>query len=295
MRANDTAGHRPDRVSRVRELFQGGERFFLIAGPCVLEDDALNLGIAEELARISEDLGLPVIFKASFDKANRSQPGAPRGPGLERGLEQLALVGRETGLPVLTDIHESWQADPVGEVCDVLQIPAFLCRQTDLVEAAARTGRPVNLKKGQWMAPEEMAGAVAKARAAGCSGVAVTERGTFFGYGDLVVDMRSFERLRDATGAPTIFDGTHSVQRPGKADGASGGDPRFTPPLVRAAAAAGMDALFMEVHPEPEKGLSDRTNMLPLHLLRPLLEEVLSIREVLGRSVGQGIAEVAGA
>lgn len=268
------------------DLFAPGAPFFLIAGPCVLEDDALNLHIASVLARLADDLDLPIIFKASFDKANRSQPNAPRGPGLERGLEQLARVRKESGLPVLTDVHEPGQCGPVAEVCDVLQIPAFLCRQTDLVEAAAATGRPVNIKKGQWMAPEEMAGAVAKARAAGEGGVALTERGTFHGYGDLVVDMRSFERMREATGAPTIFDGTHSVQRPGRADGASGGDPRFTPPLVRAAIAAGADALFLEVHPDPRNAPSDRTNMLELNRLKSLLEDVLAVRSSLGFSTG---------
>lgn len=265
------------------DLFRPGGPFFLIAGPCVLEDDALNLRVAEALARIGDDLGLPIIFKASFDKANRSRPDAPRGPGLDRGLEQLMRIRQESGLPTLTDVHEPWQAARVAEACDVLQIPAFLCRQTDLVEAVGATGRPANIKKGQWMAPEEMAGAAAKARAAGAGGIAVTERGTFFGYGDLVVDMRSFDRMREAADAPVVFDGTHSVQRPGQADGASGGDPRFIPLLVRAAIAAGADALFMEVHPTPETGLSDRTNMLPLHRLRPLLEEILAIRAALGR------------
>jgi 2-dehydro-3-deoxyphosphooctonate aldolase (KDO 8-P synthase) len=281
-------------VVTIPDLFRAGGPFFLIAGPCVLENDALNLQIASELARIGEELGLPIIFKASFDKANRSRADAPRGPGLERGLEQLALVRRETGLPTLTDIHEPWQAVRVAEVCDVLQVPAFLCRQTDLVEAVGATGLPANIKKGQWMAPEELAGAVSKARAAGAGGISVTERGTFFGYGDLVVDMRAFDRMRDATGAPVVFDGTHSVQRPGKADGASGGDPRFTPPLVRAAAAAGMDALFMEVHPRPEEGISDRTNMLPLHRLRALLEEVLAIRAALGLPSPNALVEAGG-
>ncbi|MFO7260072.1 MAG: 3-deoxy-8-phosphooctulonate synthase [bacterium] len=269
-------------IGQVTMLFRPGGPFFLIAGPCVLEDDALNLGVAEALARIATDLGLPVIYKASFDKANRSRPDAPRGPGLERGLRQLETVRRESGLPVLTDIHEPGQAAAAAEVCDVLQIPAFLCRQTDLIEAAARTGRPLNIKKGQWMAPEDMAGAVAKARAAGAAGVAVTERGTFFGYGDLVVDMRSFARMHAATGAPTVFDGTHSVQRPGRADGASGGDPQFTPPLVRAAVAAGAQGLFLEVHPEPARAPSDGSNMLRLDRLRPLLEQVLAIRSALG-------------
>lgn len=268
----------------VPELFQAGGPFFLIAGPCVLEDDALNLHIASVLARLADDLEIPIIFKASFDKANRSQPGAPRGPGLELGLERLERVKKESGLAVLTDVHEAMQCDPVAEVCDVLQIPAFLCRQTDLIEAAAATGRPVNIKKGQWMAPEEMGGAVAKARTAGAEGVAVTERGTVHGYGDLVVDMRAFERLRDATDAPTIFDGTHSVQRPGRADGASGGDPRFTPPLVRAAIAAGADALFLEVHPDPRSAPSDRTNMLELTRLKALMDTVLSIRTSLAET-----------
>lgn len=265
----------------VADLFHQPEPFFLIAGPCVLEDDELNIGIAKELVGIGESLQIPIIYKASFDKANRSQPDAPRGPGLEKGLAQLARVAEASGLPILTDIHEPWQAKPVAEVCTILQIPAFLCRQTDLIEAAGATGRVINIKKGQWISPEEMAGAVAKAQGAGAGAVAVTERGTLFGYGDLIVDMRSFLRLQKATGVPTIFDGTHSVQRPGRAGGASGGDPEFTPPLVRAAIAAGVNALFMEVHPEPEKGLSDRTNMLPLHQLRPLLEEVIAIREAL--------------
>jgi len=264
-------------------LFRPGAPFFLIAGPCVLEADALNLAVADALAGLADALGLPVIYKASFDKANRSRPGAPRGPGLERGLAQLERVRRESGLPVLTDIHEPAQAAAAAEVCDALQIPAFLCRQTDLIEAAGRTGRPLNLKKGQWMAPEEMAGAVAKARGAGASAVAVTERGTFFGYGDLVVDMRAFDRLREATGAPAVFDGTHSVQRPGLAGGASGGDPRFTPALVRAAVAAGADGLFLEVHPDPPRAPSDPTTMLPLDRLRPLLEDVLAIRAALAR------------
>lgn len=274
------------------ELFRGGA-FFLIAGPCVLEDDALNVGVAQALARLAEELRLPIVYKASFDKANRSRADAARGPGLERGLAQLALVRRETGLPVLTDVHEAAQCARAAEIVDVLQIPAFLCRQTDLVVAAGATGLPMNVKKGQWMAPEDMAGAVTKARQAGSPAVAVTERGTFMGYGDLVVDMRSFTRLSEATGAPVVFDGTHSVQRPGKAGGASGGDPRFTPRLVRAAVAAGADALFLEVHPHPETAPSDGSNMMRLERLRGLLEEALAIREVLGRE--KTPAEVAGA
>jgi 2-dehydro-3-deoxyphosphooctonate aldolase (KDO 8-P synthase) len=262
-------------------LFQPGGGFFLIAGPCVLEEDALNLTIAEALARLSSELELPIVFKASFDKANRSSLGSGRGPGLQTGLARLARVREETGLPVLTDVHEGEQCAEVGEVVDVLQIPAFLCRQTDLLLAAGRTGRAVNIKKGQWMAPEEMRGAVQKVRSAGAGGCAVTERGTFFGYGNLVVDMRSFPVLREECEAPTIFDGTHSVQRPGMGGGVSGGDPRFIPPLVRAAIAAGADALFLEVHPDPSGAPSDATNMLRLERLRPLIEEVLAIRAAL--------------
>ena len=257
--------------------------FFLIAGPCVLESDRLNLEVAEALARLSADLALPLVFKASFDKANRSSLGSPRGPGLQAGLEQLARVKRESGLPVLTDVHEAAQCAPAAEIVDVLQIPAFLCRQTDLLLAAGATGRAVNIKKGQWLAPEEMSRAVAKVRSAGGSEVAVTERGSFFGYGNLVVDMRSFALMREACDAPVVFDGTHSVQRPGQADGKSGGEPRFIPPLVRAAVAAGADALFLEVHPDPPSAPSDATNMLPLSRLRPLLEEVLALREALGK------------
>lgn len=260
----------------VDALFDG--RFFLIAGPCVLEDDALNLRVGEALAELHVRTGVPIVFKASFDKANRSKAGAARGPGLDEGLRRLERVGAATGLPLLTDVHEPEQTAAVGEVCDVLQIPAFLSRQTDLVEAAARTRRSVNIKKGQWMAPEDMAGAVTKARAAGAAAVAVTERGTFLGYGDLIVDMRSFVRMRDATGAPVIFDGTHSVQRPGRADGASGGDPQFIQPLVLASMAAGANALFLEVHPRPQDAPSDGSNMLQLERLPALLERVLAVR-----------------
>jgi len=268
------------------------ERFTLIAGPCVLEDDALNLEVADALAHLAVELDLPVVFKASFDKANRARPDAPRGPGLEEGLRQLARVGAETGLPLLTDVHEPAQAERAAAVVDILQIPGFLSRQTELVVAAGRTGKPVNLKKAQWMAPEEMAGAVAKARGAGAAEVAVTERGTFFGYGDLVVDMRAFARLREACGCPVTFDGTHSVQRPGRAAGASGGDPEHTPALVRAAVAAGCDALFLEVHPRPQSAPSDGATMLPLDRLPALLDEVLAIRQALGR--GRGVVPLPG-
>jgi len=258
------------------------DRFTLLAGPCQLEDDALNLEVAHELARLSTALDLQIVFKASFDKANRSKLDSERGPGLERGLELLATVKAETGLPLVTDIHEPHQCAPAAEVVDMLQIPAFLSRQTDLVVAAAGTGRAINVKKGQWMAPEEMAAVVDKAQRSGAGPIATTERGTFFGYGNLVVDMRSFARMRTATGVPAIFDGTHSVQRPGRADGSSGGDPEHIPALVKAAVAAGCDGLFIETHPEPAGAPSDATNMLPLAKLEPLLRQVLGIRETLG-------------
>jgi len=257
------------------------DRFALIAGPCALEDDGLNLEIARELALIGGDFGLPVVFKGSFDKANRARLDAPRGLGIDAGLAALERVRDEVGLPVLTDVHETAQVARVGEVVDALQIPAFLCRQTDLIVAAAETGKPVNLKKGQWMAPEEMRFAVEKARSAGAGSVAVTERGTSHGYGDLVVDMRAFARIASAAGAPVLFDGTHAVQRAGADAGASGGDRRFTGPLVRAAVAAGCDGLYLETHPEPSRAPSDAATMLPLGELRPLLATVAKIRAAL--------------
>ena len=251
---------------------------FLVAGPCVLEDDTLNLRVAESLAGIGARLGIAVVYKASFDKANRARGDAPRGPGLTRGLAALDRVRRASGLPLLTDIHEPAQASVAATVADVLQVPAFLCRQTDLVTAAGATGKPVNLKKGQWMAPEEMAGPVAKARSAGAAEVWVTERGTAFGYGDLVVDMRSFRRLRHATGATVLFDATHSVQQPGRGTGGtSGGLREFVAPLIWAAAAAGADAFFLETHPEPATAPSDAATMLPLDALEAVLERALEI------------------
>jgi 2-dehydro-3-deoxyphosphooctonate aldolase (KDO 8-P synthase) len=262
------------------------DRFTLIAGPCVLEADALNLEVARALAGWSRELALPVVFKASFDKANRARRDSPRGPGLARGLEGLARVRGETGLAVLTDVHEPAQAAEAAKVVDALQIPAFLCRQTDLLVAAGETGKPVNIKKGQWMAPEEMAGAVEKTRAAGAPEVAVTERGTAFGYGDLIVDMRSFARARAATGSPVIFDGTHAVQRPGRdstSKGSSGGDVAHVPSLVRAAVAAGCDGLFLETHPHPSSAPSDGASMVPLTSLRELLQDVVAIRSALAR------------
>ncbi len=257
------------------------DRFTLIAGPCLLEGDDLNLRVGEHLARLAHRHSLPILFKASFDKANRSRVDAPRGPGLEEGLRRLDRVREVTGLPILTDIHEPGQVAVAAQVVDVLQIPAFLCRQTDLVMAAGAAGRGVNVKKGQWMAPEEMAAVVEKLREAGASTITVTERGTFFGYGSLVVDFRSFHRIRESAGVPVVFDGTHSVQRPGKADGASGGDPEHIPALVQGAVAAGCDHLFLETHPDPRSAPSDGSNMLPLEVLDALVARVLRIREAI--------------
>jgi 2-dehydro-3-deoxyphosphooctonate aldolase (KDO 8-P synthase) len=245
---------------------------FLIAGPCVLESDDLNLRVGEALAELGARLGLHVVFKASFDKANRAGPRSPRGPGLDRGLAALERVRTATGLPILTDVHDVAQVRPAAQVADVLQVPAFLCRQTDLLVAVGRAGRAVNVKKGQWMAPDGMAGAVDKVRSGGAPEVAVTERGTFFGYGDLVVDMRSFAGLRAACGVPVVFDATHSVQQPGQGkDGASGGQREFVAPLLYAAAAAGADGFFLETHPDPDHAPSDGPTMVPLEQLPGLV------------------------
>ena len=254
------------------------DRFFLIAGPCVLQDDALNLEVAEALLRIEERVPGGVIYKASFDKANRSNAGAARGPGLDEGIAALGRVRASTGLPVLTDVHLPEQCAAVARQVDVLQIPAFLCRQTDLLHAAGATGRPVNVKKGQWMHPEGMRGALDKVREAGGDEVAVTERGTFFGYGDLVVDMRAFPRLKSACDAPVIFDATHSVQRPGQGvGGSSGGAREFIPTLALAAVAAGADGVFIETHPRPDTAPSDGPNMLPLTDLPDLVERMVDL------------------
>jgi len=266
------------------------DRLFLIAGPCVIEADDLMFRVADHLARLAERVPGGIIFKASFDKANRSNAGAHRGPGLDEGLAALVRVRERTGLPVLTDVHLPDQCGAVADAVDVLQIPAFLCRQTDLLEAAGATGKPVNVKKGQWMHPEGMIGAVRKVRAAypaallqnsGECEVAVTERGSFFGYGDLVVDMRSFARMREACAAPVIFDATHSVQRPGQGQGgASGGAREFIAPLALAACAAGADGLFLETHPDPDHAPSDGPNMVPLHQLDALVEKCVATWEL---------------
>lgn len=259
----------------------GGDRFLLVAGPCVLEDPTLNLRVARHVADVAAATGVRAVFKASFDKANRTSLESERGPGLAAGATELARIGDAVDLPVLTDVHESHQVEQLVDQVDALQIPAFLCRQTDLLLAAGASGLAVNVKKGQWMAPEEMRHPVDKLRAAGATDLAVTERGTAFGYGRWVVDMRGFTLMREATGgARVVFDATHSVQLPSAAagGGSSGGEPRHIAALARAAVAAGADGLFVEVHPEPAAAPSDGRNMLLLDRLEPLVTSVLAIR-----------------
>ena len=251
-----------------------GERLVLIAGPCGLESAALAFEVAEQLAALARRLQLPWVFKSSFDKANRSAAGSWRGPGLDRGLQILADVRSRFSVPVTTDVHVPAQAAPVAEVVDLLQVPAFLCRQTDLLEACADTGRPVNVKKGQFLAPEATAGIVDKV---GATRVMLTERGACFGHGDLVVDYRSLVQMR-ALGVPVCFDATHSTQRPGGSK--TGGDRRFTAPLARAAAAVGIDALFAEVHPRPHEARSDAATQLRADELAAILGDVLAIHRL---------------
>ncbi len=257
-----------------------GAPLLVIAGPCVLEEDSIEVArrlkkIQEELAR--EGTTIHLIFKGSFDKANRSSLHGWRGLGMERGLEILARVREEIALPVTTDIHESYQAPAVGKVVDLIQIPAFLARQTDLLAAAAKTSRPVHVKKGQFMAPNEMKGVVEKLLGLGCADILLAERGTFFGYGQLVNDFRALPLMR-ALGTPVIFDATHSVQEPGGLGDRSGGKHIFVGPLARAAAAVGIDGLFLETLPEPEKSPSDAANILPLDRVKPLIRTIVGIR-----------------
>ena len=249
-----------------------------IAGPCVLETRESALEIAEELRRIAESLSIQLVFKASFDKANRTSSGAFRGPGLVDGLRILAEVRQLTGLPVTTDIHESHQAAAAGEVCQLLQIPAFLARQTDLLTAAAKTGCAVHVKKAQFMAPGDMQYVLAKLADAGCQNVLLGERGTFFGYGRLVNDMRSIPQMQ-ALGVPVVFDATHSVQEPGGLGGATGGNRAMVEPLARAAIALGVDGLFTETHPDPHRSPSDGPNMIPLGEIENVVRRLVALRE----------------
>jgi len=250
--------------------------FFLIAGPCVIESEALVMEVAEDLKGICESLDIPLIFKASFDKANRSSIRSFRGPGLEQGLKILARVREELALPVLTDVHEDTAIDEVASVVDVLQTPAFLCRQTNFILRVAAAGKPVNIKKGQFLSPWEMDNVVAKARSTGNQAVLVCERGFSFGYQNLVADMRSLAVMR-SSGCPVVFDATHSVQQPGALGGRSGGQREFVPVLARAATGAGVAGLFMETHPRPEEALSDGPNAWPLPRMAGLLETLKEI------------------
>ncbi|MCG8450497.1 MAG: 3-deoxy-8-phosphooctulonate synthase [Pirellulales bacterium] len=253
------------------------EPLLWIAGPCVLENETLALEIAEELERVAQLLSVQLVFKASFDKANRTSSDAYRGPGLETGLDILAKVARQTGLPVTTDIHEPAQAAAVGEVCTLLQIPAFLARQTDLLVAAARTGKAVNVKKAQFMSPGDMQYVVTKLTDAGCENILLCERGTFFGYGRLVNDMRAIPQMQ-ALGVPVVFDATHSVQEPGGLGGATGGNRAMVEPLARAAMALGAEGLFCETHPDPDQSPSDGANMIPLGEIEEVMRRLLAIR-----------------
>jgi 2-dehydro-3-deoxyphosphooctonate aldolase (KDO 8-P synthase) len=275
-------------MSTVREIGLGSLRLgganplFLIAGPCVIESEAHARKMAGEVARIAADCGVPLIFKASYDKANRSSVKSFRGPGLREGLRILGKIKSELKLPILTDIHEASQAAPAAEVCDVLQIPAFLSRQTDLLIAAAKTGRVVNVKKAQFLSPWDMSNVVEKIASAGNSKILLTERGASFGYKNLVVDMRSFPILRKL-GYPVVFDVTHSVQLPGGQGHASGGQPEFIEPLARAGVAAGVDGVFLEVHDEPAKALSDGASALPLAQLAGLLQRLKELASLVRR------------
>ena len=259
--------------------FIGDGSLAVIAGPCSLESPELGLRIAKFVKRLCEERGLLYVFKASFDKANRTSVHAWRGPGLEKGLEQLAEIKTTAGVPVLTDIHESSQAAPAGEVADIIQIPAFLCRQTDLLVAAAKTGRIINVKKAQFLAPEDMQYVAAKCREAGNDKVIFCERGTFMGYHRLVVDMTGLVKMREL-GYPVMFDATHSAQSPGGLGGMSGGDFRLAFPLARAAAGVGIDAVFAETHPNPKEALSDGPNMIPLSMMGEFLDQVLAVHNV---------------
>ena len=260
--------------------FGEGRGLVLIAGPCVIESEDLCLEVGRKAKEITEKLGIPYIFKASFDKANRTSVESFRGPGLEKGLEILASVKSKLGVPVLTDVHETWHVKPAAEVVDILQIPAFLCRQTDLIVASAETGKCVNIKKGQFLAAWDMKNSVGKARSTGNNNICLTERGNSFGYNTLVVDMCSLPIMR-GLGCPVVFDATHAVQRPGGLGNASGGAREYVPHLVRAAVAVGVDALFMEIHPDPPSALCDAASMLSLADLPKVLSEAKAIEVAL--------------
>ncbi len=259
---------------------KGKPPFFLIAGPCVIENYDTTCQVARFLGELTHKLNIPFIFKASFDKANRTAFDAFRGPGMDQGLTILEKIKQDLGLKVISDIHLPEQAQRASQVLDVIQIPAFLCRQTDLIVAAARTGKPVNIKKGQFLAPWDCRNIIEKARSAGCRKVSITERGTSFGYNNLVVDFRSVAIIREM-GVPLIFDATHSVQLPGGGGTASAGERKFAPTLARAAMAAGADGLFIETHPDPDRALCDGPNSIPLHEMEALLSSLIKIKRAL--------------
>src|ERR1700733_8936791 len=259
--------------------FGAGAPLFLIAGPCVIESEGHALMIAEKLGAVAGELGVPYIFKASYDKANRTSVASYRGPGLKNGLKILAKIKKKTGLPVLTDVHQASEVEAAAEVCDILQIPAFLSRQTDLLVAAGESGRVVNIKKGQFLSPAEMGNAAEKVASTGNEKIILTERGNSFGYQNLVVDMRSFPMMRKF-GYPVVFDATHSVQLPGADGKSSGGQPEFIEPLARASVAAGVDGIFVEVHDNPSKALSDGSNALPLEQFKPLVKRLMEISKL---------------
>ncbi len=275
----DSSNPVPNGISVGRYCLGRSDQLFLILGPCVIESEALTLDVAMEVDRIGRATGIPVLFKASFDKANRTSVTSFRGPGLEKGLSILAAVREKTGLPIVSDIHIPDQASIAGEVLNVIQIPAFLCRQTDLLLAAGRTGKVINIKKGQFMAPEDMKHAIDKITSTGNSSILLTERGASFGYGDLVADMRSILRMK-ALGYPVVFDATHSSQFPGGGAGCSSGERSYVGPLARAAVAAGADGIFMEVHPDPDRALCDGLNSLALENLESLVIKLQEIHKI---------------
>ena len=264
-------------------IIGGNKRFALLAGPCAIESEEMTIEVASELKEICSRLEIPFIFKSSFDKANRTSASSPRGVGIEKGLQILQRVKTELNLPIVTDVHESWQCPIVAEVADILQIPAFLCRQTDLLVAAAETGRAINVKKGQFLAPWDMRNVVDKLRSAGNERIMVCERGSSFGYNNLVVDMTGLVEMRQF-GVPVVFDATPSVQKPGGRGGATGGNREMVPHLMRAALAVGVDAIFAEVHPDPDKAFSDAANQLRLSDVENILRQALEIDNIIKKS-----------
>ena len=278
---------------RVRDITVGGGKLAVAAGPCVLESYDAAYFIAQEMKKLCIEFGFGYIFKASFDKANRTSIVSYRGPGIDEGLQWLKDIGSRLDIPVVTDMHEPWQAEKLAEAVDLIQIPAFLCRQTDLLVAASKTGKPLNIKKAQFMAPEDMRSVINKCREAGNEEIILCERGTSFGYHELSVDFRSFPVMR-SLGFPVMFDATHSVQKPGGQGDRSGGDRSFVLPLIRAAVAVGIDALFMEVHPDPDSAKCDGPNMVPLRRMREVLRQAAELDRIVKDKIGFASLDWAG-